>query len=445
MRKAFLASALGDFILVAAISLALSYTLLNGFYIAESLQYGPAPALAALLCLVALFAVSVNRRVVLVGGAAYAVALVVAWGASAALTPAGTLFIDYEENYLIFAMVVTLVPTLCFLASRSQVGTAVLFIVGAFLTGFIQLFYERFELAWTVVFVVAALALVIYKNYLKSMRSATAMDRPSFAPGFAVALVTTAIASCLGLAVWFGVIAPLGPEAVDIKLITEYRALETMQVRGTSEEYQTPDLSMTSDVTNDDVRTTDDAVEDESGTRWPATGETSVENEPEQGDNFLGLNLDNITEAFNLVSNPQNWPLYLIPLVIVALIALYFVLRRVMRTRRLASFRELGADAEYRAVFLFLIDRFRRVGLSIPAGQTVLEFGVSAANATHYYDEQAGVPFTNLTEGYSRSVYGKKPVADADVGHAEAYYRGFWKAARKQLGNFKYFIKSFRL
>ena len=444
--KLYLAAALGDFVLVALAAISLSFTVLDGFYVDPSLQYSPLPVLAAIVCLLALFAASSSKRFLLPGGIAYAVALFIVWGVCAALTPGGAIFIDNETNYLIFSMVVTLVPTGCFLLTRTRVGTALLFVIGAFLIGLIQLFYERFELLWTILFVIAALALIVYKHYERSLRIARGVEKVSFLPGFATAAAATAAAVGLGVLVWFAIIAPLNPSAIDIKLITEYRALETVQVRGISDVYQTPNLEMTSDETNEDMRTTDDIKEDLSGTPWPATGESEEEPEETESDNaMLGIDLDSFLDAFDFQSNPQNWPLLIIVIVVIAAIVLYFVLRRVWREKRLAQFKELGPDKEFEQVFLFLMERFRRIGVTVPPGQTLREFGVSSTAAMRLYNEESGVSFQKLANAYADLAYGKRSVGEAGVLSIESYYRGFWKACRKQLGNLSYFFKSFRL
>ncbi len=442
----YLRSMVWNFILTAVAAVSLTYVLLDGFYVDPSLQFSVIPAVIDLVCLVVLFLISRRRSTMLIGGVIYVVLLVAIWVVSAVMIPEGLIFVDFEGNYLIFTMVITLTATMCFLLTRRALGTAVLFIIGAFLLGLIQLFYERFNLVWTVLFVLSVLALLIYLNYQRSVRTALSVEKVSFAPGFAVSLITCLVAVGLAAGVWYGIIAPMDPEALDIKLITEYRALETVQVRGTSDVYQTPNIDMTSDDLNDGVRTTDDIKEDVSGDPWPARGNTT--DEPEEQDNessSMGLNLEDIQDVFDLQNNPQNWPLVLLLILVIAAIVLYFILRRVRRNRRLAKFRELGPDREYEETFLFLIDRFRRVGIAVPPGQTIREFGVSSETAMRHHNSESGVEFKDLAGCYSGMVYGNRRADEEHVSKIEKFYRSFWKACRKQLGNIRYFFKSFRL
>ena len=446
MSKIYLKSALWEFILVFVAALSLCYTLLNGFYIDPALQYSPIPAVVVAVCLLALFFIGSNKRFMLPGGIIYAVVMVIAWIAGAASTGAEAILVDNEANYLIFVMVATLTATGCYLLSRGRTSAVILFIVSAFLIGLIQMFYGRFELVWTILLVLSTLALIIYKNYQMVLHDAQSVQKLSFVPGFAVAVCATVVAVGVGIGLWFGVIAPLNPGAVEIKLITEYRALETVEVRGTSDEYQIPNLDMTSDQTNDDARTTDDIKEAMDGERIPATGD--ADSDPNDGDSqgsFMGLNLDSLQDAFDMQSHPNNWPLLLIFLLPILAIIAYFVLRRSWRVHRLNQMRALGPDGEFEQVFLFLIERFRRVGIRVPEGQTMLEFGVSSAGAMHWYNEESKENFADLCASYTTMAYGTRPVTDGDVSAIETFYTSFWKAARKQLGNVKYFFKSFRL
>ncbi|MCD8316414.1 MAG: hypothetical protein LUB61_03285 [Eggerthellaceae bacterium] len=278
MIKRYLLHAVWDFIFVCLMSLSLCYVIFDGFYVDPELQYSIIPAIGVIICLLGLYFITQSRKTMFIGGICYGVAVIIVWIISAALTPADTLFIDYESNYLIYWMIITLTPTLTFLITRTHAGSIIMFVVGSFLLAFLQLFYDRYPIGWTIIFILTSLALVIYKNYQGSLRSSAGVERVRFLPGFLVSICSVVVSVGLAVAVWFLIIAPLNPQAADIKLITEYRALETVQVRGTSDLYQTPNLDLTSDVTSEDSRTTDDIIEDLNGIPWPATGE--VESEP---------------------------------------------------------------------------------------------------------------------------------------------------------------------
>lgn len=444
--SAYLKSAVWDLVLVAVVSAALSYIALTGFYVDPGLQYGPLPAVVAAVCCIALTLVARNRRTALIGGIVYGACLLVAWVVCGALTPGGQVFVDNESNYLIFSMVTTLVPTLCFLVTRKRVGAALLFVFGAFLCALIQLLYERSEVLWVVVFLLGALSLIIFKNYQQSLRTATTVRSASMLPGFCVALVAGVLVCGLGAGIWYGIIAPQDPQAVQIKLITEYRALETRQVVGTSNVFQTPNLDITSKQTNSSTRTTDDIKENVNGTGWPATGKEKEPDDQSAQNTFMGINVDSLQQALDFQQNPSVLPILLgIILLVAVLVAAYFVGRRLWRTRRLNKMRDLGAAGEFESLFLFLLSRFERLGLKVPKGQTVIDFGAATAVNMDAYDRAAGVSFADLTREYSSVAYGNREPSEESIGRIERFYGSFWKACRSQLGSIRYFFKSFRL
>ncbi len=435
-----------EFILVLLASIAMSYLILNGFYVDDALQHGPVPAIASAVCALALFAVARNGKTARIGGITYAACLLLVWIVAGVMTPDGQIFVDNESNYFIFAMSVTLVPTICFLLTRGRAGAAILFIAGVFILAVIQLLYARFELLWTFVFVAACLALIIFKNYQLSLRTATTVRSASMLPGLCVAVAAVAFAVGLGSGIWFGVIAPLNPDAVQIKLVTEYRSLETKQVIGTSNIFQEPNTDLTSKETNDGSRTTDDIKEGSNGVRWAATGKEDDPDDQEDQNTFLGIDIDSLQQDFNFQTNPAYRTIALaFLLVIVLLILAYFLGRRWWRKHRLEKLRALGPEEQFQKLFLFLLVRFKRLGIPVPAGQTMIEFGASADTAVEAFNTAAGVKLSELAGSYSALVYGKGTLSEDAIDHIEAYYNAFYKAAREYLGNVKYFFKSFRL
>lgn len=437
--------AVWEFLLVALASTALAYTLLDGFYIAPQLQYSPIPAAIALAVLVALYAISFNRRTLRVGAVVLTVCLITVLGASIALSPAEPMQ-DAEDNYFYFTLVCVVVPVLVFLLARRRGGTAILFIGGTFACALIQFFYMRYELLWTFVFLASALALIVYKNYQLSARTATSVGKLSFAAGFGVSLATVLVAVGLGSAVWFGIIAPLDPGAVQIKLITEIRALETVPVQGSSDEFLTPRMDLTSDKTNNDERTTDDLKQSEDGRPEPARPKDETTKEDEQSGSLMGVDLDSIVESFDFESNaPQAWLILGVLMLIPLSIAAYFIGRRLYRNHRLKKMQKLEPVEQVQALYGFLMSKLAKVGFALPAGSTVLEFARNNVGTMERMDAETGVDFWAITDVYADVTYGKRQPTSDQLQLFHQYYKGFWKAARKQLGAMRYFFKSFGL
>lgn len=439
----YLRSALGDFLLTLAVAVSLCYVLLNGFYAAPELQYSPLPALMVGACLVALFALAYNKRTARIGGVAYAVALVVCWAAAASLTPDNGYLQDNEANYLIFAMCCTLCATGCFLLTRRRLSASLLFIGGCFAIALVQFLYERNEVAWTVAFVLASLALLVNRNYLTSVHGASTVRKASFAAGTLVALGIAAASVGVGLAVWFGVIAPLNPGALEVKLITEHQALETVEVRGTANVVQVPNLNMTSDQLIDDERTTDDIKESAKGRPTPATGAPQEVDPAGEAGAFSGIDLDVADDLFDMRGPELSVPvLVVIALALIALLVAYFVGRRVLRAKRLERWEALGTAERVQAAYLFLVGRLGRMGIAVAPGQTQGEFARANANTLLLFEEASGVPFAALAQCYEASVYGRQEPSGEQWECFKSFYGSFWRACRQKLGTGKYLIKS---
>lgn len=450
MNKFYFKGAIWDFVLTLAASLGMSYTLLNCFYVSPELQYGPIPAIACVAVLLALFFGMASKRRARIAAPLIGILLVASWIVAASLTPEGAFLVDDENNNLIFAMTVTLSAVGCYVLSRKLTSCALLFIAGAFIVGIVQFLYKHFDVAWALVFVIASLALIVYRNYQESLRESASLRKVSFLPGFAVAAGAAALAVGLGCGIWFGIIAPLNPPAAEIKLITEHRALETVRVKGVADIYQVPNLDMTSDQTNDGERTTDDIKESPNGRQYPATGNTQVQNDPENADavgsSYSGINFDVPDDLFDFLNYEQvRIAMVIAALLIAGGIVAYFLGRRKRRKLRLERLQKLPPSEQVAAIYPFLMSKFDRLGFSIAPGQTLADYAIANAATMEQFDAAAGFSFADLTDDYAAVAYGGHELDQDAADRAGAYYSAFWKACRQKMGNFKYFLKSFRL
>ena len=438
-------------ILVCVCATCLTYEMLDAFYIAESLWHGPLPGVVATLFTLVLFAVAKDKRTALPGGIAVAVLCIIAIIVSFATAPDGAFLADTEENYFYFTIVAIVVPLVSFGLSRSHAGCVALFGLGAFICGWMQFFYEFHNLAVTIVFCVAALMLVIFKNYQHSARRATSVRSLSFSAGFVVACLAALASVGIACLVWVCIIAPLNPDAVEIKLIQEYRALEEVLVVGTSDVEMVPNMDLTSDDTIDMERTTDDLVESDDGRQEPANPSSQSSSQEEQSGSFMGFDAESLNEVFeNINYDDDDVKILLYILIVLAILILlaiiaYFIGRRVLRNKRLETLRMLPPDKQVEGIWLYLRPRFERIGFAMPKGPTLAEFAANNDESLREFREESGVAYSTVALAYETSVYGDVPLLQSQADDAAAFYKSFWKAARKKLGNVKYFFKSFRL
>ena len=126
-------------------------------------------------------------------------------------------------------------------------------------------------------------------------------------------------------------------------------------------------------------------------------------------------------------------------------IAGYFVGRRALRKRRLARILRQAPAQQVRELFLFLMDRLGKIGFAVPEGVTLTEYASRSAAHMEAITAETGVALPAITQVYVRTAYGSAAPEDDDVESLVAFYRGFWKGARRHLGNIGYFFKSFKL
>lgn len=447
MLSAYLRESVWDCLLMLAVSASLCALCLDGFFVAASLQHGPLPVVASAVCLVLLCGVGYTSASALWGGIGYAAAVLVVWVACAVATPPDMLLVDCEENLLIFSVVVTLVPTLVFLLSRSRIGSYVLFAACVFTAGMVQFFYGNGELVWSLLATLASLAMVMYRNFLVSAQRATSVRSLSFVAGFATSLTVVLAALGVAVGVWYGVLAPLDPPVADVKFVTEYRALETRAVKGVADEYQTPNLDLMNSQVNDGERTTGDLLLVDNGARVPANGRKPPEeaDENESGES-VGMDATSADNAFDVLNYllEHNIALYAVLLVLVAVLA-FFVVRRLMRSWRLGRVRSLSPSEQVSSLYVFIVGKFGALGMGIARGQTSFEHARAVEGSVERFDAESGVRFADLAAVYAGVAYGNETASQEQADWFARYYKSFWKAARAQLGNWRYFLKSFSL
>lgn len=468
-------SRLGEFALVLVAAWSVAVVALNGFFLdslTEALGWWGRALLtlgAVALLLVVLYAATRSRRQIAGGIVLYVALLVIFATAALAMSTGGNFYDDVEGNYLYLFFVLAASATGCFVLTRTLPGCAIWLALASLVCSIIQAFYRTDEYVMSLIAVLAALALIVHKNFYLGLEKADAAGEPSPKRNFVASAAPALAVGAAALVLWFGVIAPLGPGEAKISLVTEYRRLPIEQLRGTAEEQPVLDYSMTTENLVDGFRyTTDDLKEDplssvtvdaraklEQEVRQQAGGTGSGAGESAgAGGQSGGAGLEEPDpEDKNDVWEEMSWLEKMLPGIIAALIVLaltlliagYFLVRRVLRKRRLYSYLSLPPRAAAEKIYLFLLERLSRIGFKRPESSTLSEFATSSARQMDMLVSETGVPFGEVTQTYLDCAYGREEPDEEKLVPLVAFYLGFWKGARVHLGNMKYFFKSFRL
>lgn len=467
--SSYMRSSAWDYVLVVAAAWSASCVGMNAFYLdglAVSLGYwgraGLALVVCAALCLM-LFAASWSRRRLAFGLAAYVAVLAALFAVAVGLSGGEHPYADVEGNYLYFAAVTALPATACFALSRTIAGSAAWFAGSALACSVVQAFYQAGEVAMSLFCALAGLALIVHRNFRLGLTRSESAGRPSHARTFVASVLPVCVVGAISVAAWFAVIAPMEPGQVDVNLLTEYRQLPVDQIKGTAEEKPVLNFDMKSqNLVEGFPYTTDDLKEDPSSLVTIDAAsllEQQLQQQMSQLDSGTGagsgggerdvLDLENPEQEYDPISWTETFPwaelAFALAVLLVVVVAGYFVGRRMHRARRLERMLSLPAREQVEALYLFLLGRLERIGFKVPAGLTLAEFAAASERQMDVITDVTRVGFGDITALYEGCVYGDVVPDDEAMLPLVAYYLGFWKAARAHLGPLRYFAKSFRL
>lgn len=437
--RSYLKHKLADTLLCIALTVSLVPTVCSGFALTGRWQQS---LLAAALCsavLQVVFTLLSRRRVtVRLGIAAGAVLAAAAFAYMRAVSPLSD---EASNSAFIFALVQIVTALLVFLLSRTRLGVAVMFLVGNLICA-----GSHFLLfpapAWCFyLFLAAVFVLFLHRVCTVSAAKAElgAVSVPKYLRQTALLLVV-GFGAALGL--YFGVVAPLAPPTQELKLITELRSMELLQVLGISGTEIILDPELTSEAPPEDTELGDESGEEESDapdgleeTPSPKTPDTSK---------TLGQQISNtLQEAAEAIRYDgfvwsRLWLLLLIPLAIAAAYGLRVYRKKQWRKRVRALPREDAVANYYR----FFLSRLGRAGIKKSPDSTLREFAENAGKQMEPF-ETGGVRFGALTAVYEQVLYGRHSVSDEEYTAFERFYDGFYPALRREVGTAKYYLKAF--
>ncbi len=446
----YLKMVLWEGVLACLMAMSLSITYYQGFNAPDDdYQRAFFVALGVVLVLTAfMFAIARDKRTALRGGIALGVVLLVAF--IVAVATMGSAVLSDEPGNL---FIITAVPVACtlatFLLSRTKPGAIILGVVGAFSCVVLEFLYEDNRVVPLIIFVVAAISLVVYKDYRAGLRGSQTRTT-----SFRSVALTSAAAALLvagaSAAIWFGVIAPTSPDAMEIKLITRYMAYEELPRRGTNAELAITNPDMTSTLFNEETQL---AYENPNDTEMDASdsdrsNETSFAQSIIDAIGYaLGAAVDGLVSLFNYITfetKGLGWLVLL--LILAALIAapIYF-----KRHRRKKFYESALADTPRNYVSrlyeLFTKD-LRRMKVKRRPNSTLFEFACDTEGELGIFEDNEGrASFLQLTDVYVRACYGKDALTVEDLAAYHHFYQNFYRSAQTYLGRFAYCRKFFFL
>lgn len=435
-----------EMVLLTVAAAALFSTVTYGFHVEDQLRAAYPAIILLPLCLTAYFtAISYTPRSVIVGSIAFAVA----FGIVAAVLGAASghaFFYDEYGNIGFFVLIGTVVTVLGHVLTRRRALCFVYAVGGCFTCGLVQFLYLNGLLVQALVFLLDAVCLCVVCVNRVASKGIAADDVPPWrflGVGAAVAGVSVLLAA----AVFALVVVPLNPPAREIKLFTEYFALETVHVRGEQMVEHKEDEEQVSNVEAEDDKQTNevnDGSEDVTGELTGGGSQGSAQGGDAGGQGYSITGFGRGTAAVDFPDDPWTW-LLVIPILLL-LVAGTIACKLLLRRRRHRRMLALPARERALAYYRFFDKRLPLLGVTRARASTPLEHaGETSATVGLLERDAEGATYLDLARTYSACAYGAAVPTEDELEEGERLYRVFFRNARRLVGAPRYLTRFFRL
>ncbi|MDR2610182.1 MAG: hypothetical protein LBC58_01870 [Clostridiales Family XIII bacterium] len=440
MIRRYIQSSVYDFLLCALVACCISRTVPEGFYVARELT-AQIPLLigVTLGTLLLLFAGAYSRKmtvavtILFIGGIAVAIAFGRASGAD--------MFTDSEKNPYIYLAILLLSPVAVFLLSRTKAGCIALFAAGVLLLCALRFLYEKDHLAEFIIFLVATGTLYALRSYRRNMATAKTA-KPGFAGmAIAAALVFTLTVS-LGAGAYYGIVKPLDPPARELKLITRYLSLQTLERLGIADEIPDPDEDLTSDRTNNEDKRTKPGTDTQEETPQGVKKDETDDDRDKNRASALSSATNALFRVIRYLSDRNLW--LLAPLLLCAGIGAAIAIKKIRRRRWLVTVSAKPPGEQILLMYRYYLRKLRLMKVRKAPDHTLYQFAESAAPALQRF-RSADADFGELTEIYVKTCYSDEAANEEEVKKYRSFHREFYKNCRAYLGRFPYAVRFFKI
>ena len=446
----YIKSIIGEFIILGVTTWALTYTVETGFITGDGYLANPVLLIVLVAAmLVVFYAVSYNKRTVVIGIPLCIAAVVVVLIACVVASGGKNVFEDAEGNLFLFVAIAIITGSLCFLLSRARWGTIALAVVGALTCCFLEFMYEEYHAVQLVVFVLGAAALIIYQQYRRGLKGTDSV-RSSFGSATGLAVGAAAVVALLGVGIFFVVVAPLNPPAQEIKLFTEYLALEELPRRGTNSELAITDPDLTSTLTNQDpeqAQQDEDQEDQQDADQSEGTQMDPTSSAMQSVGQAVGYAAESTAQTFNLITHnmkPWQWVLLII-LLILLLLSPFFIKLWKRRSFYKAALESPPRDYVTQLYQRFVRD-FDRMGIARSPQATPYEYAFNnEKNFRDFSVNDANASFALITVIFMKASFGRDAITASDLVACDCFYHSFFRNCREHVGWMRYARLFFKL
>ena len=437
-----------EYFLCVVLSVALVYTVQGAFKIPTALHFNLVVNIlfVAALMAILIFGVSAGKHKAIFI-CIYIVVSLALICVGFAVSKGDNPLLDARDNYFVAACIYVLIVTIVFIFTRKHILALLFLGIVIIACAYIQFMYLKNMLLACAIALISTIMLVVYKNYCVSTQSASKLNSLSYSSalklGLLISLIPVVAAGLISIA-----IMATNPGAFQIKLITEYRALEEVKVHGVAVVSEDSDKVVTSSNTTDETRTTRDK-KIELGASQTIDGGEAQENimEALSSGKYSDVNLDSLKQAFQFVSS-EHFRTSL-PWIILGVICLIFASILLKRVQRRMQFRRMGKLLPRAFVckfYYFCRKRFSIIGIKAGEHLTSYEFLIYEIEKLRDFDEKiAGPTFIDVTDIFAMSEFAYVEPSSDDLEVITQYYEIFYKRIKKHVGTWRYILLFFRI
>lgn len=448
-KQQYMKSILPEFILMLIATASLGYLFGTGFYAFEGIDY--AEVLALVTCavlLVVLYAIAYTKRTAIIGGVVLGVALVLIFVINLVANGMENVFEDDVGNVFLYETVIVLTCIGVFLLSRKRLLCILMVVGGIFAYGVMQYLYQEGHVVAFCLFLFSGAAVIMYRTYRLGL-TGTITRRTAFVPTMVFTSIAALAALGISLGVFYFIVQPLDPPAQEIKLITEYKALEELPRRGVNEEMAITDPDMTSTVLNGEYMDSQEDETDQETETDPTGGSlsNSLQSAMQAIGSSLGQDDDSNNSLLDLITFNVPWYGWiLIILLIVAIILAPIFIKRYTRKRFYEKAQALPPSEFVETLYLRFMRDFKRMGVKRGSQTTPYEFAYQTSHKLMgFANNEAYASFTRVSLAFVRCSFGGKEPTVADMNACSKFYESFYKNCRTFVGTPKYVRLYFRL
>lgn len=429
-----------EILLTMVLSVTLLLTFAQGFYIPDrAADSVPLAAAVSAGVLVYCFTGNYNRRMMIGFAVLFVVAAAILAGM---LRVGGTDIVDREGSgtaIYIYYIAALLIPAAVFVLSRWRIGIAVLFLAGIYMYGLMDFLHFETRPWCLVLFVTGCVVLFLLRQYrLMVMKNSTV--NPAFAPFTLSTAATAAVSILLALVLFFGIIRPLDPPTMDLKLITKYLSYEILEMLGITNQYQIPNEDLMTDQQNQDQKETSEKEQTEE--------QDNQETDTTDGDQLQKAEkgADEDPDPATAIRYGVNWKLLVLVLIalVIASIVGAFVLRRLQRKKKIESLQQGSTRRQVVETWRFLMECFRKLGFPCPDSYTEREYAEVAGERLQVYTRNS-MNLDEMTELFLKARYSPDPVSEEEAERMAQVYPAILENYEKLWGKLRFLLHYFRL